>query len=151
MHSLALPPWLTPNEDSAAMRTWKKTKEREERYRKKLRALDVVVVRGKKAGEDWLPNFGGVWGTGPRRETREAFRERMKERQVGPESTVSDLQRLVQSGGQSMNEEEKRRVVEESKEAVLKKIQLRMKSGLGVCWGACVAWSVLCSGWCVVV
>ena len=130
------------------MRTWKKTKEREERYRKKLRALDVGVVRGKKAGEDWLPNFGGVWGTGPRRETREAFRERMKERQVGPESTVSDLQRLVQSGGQSMNEEEKRRVVEKSKEAVLKKIQLRMKSGLGVCWGACVAWSVLCS--CVV-
>ena len=76
-----------------------------------------------------MPNFGGVWGTGPRRETREAFRERMKEPEVGPESMVSNLQRLVQSGGQSMNEEEKRRVVEESKEAVLRKIQLRMKSG----------------------
>ena len=122
---MSLPPWLQPNEDSSAMRAWKRAKEQEQRYRKKLRALDVGVVRGRPSKDDWLPNFGSVWESGPRRETREGFQKATRP-SVGPESVVSALQTLVANGGKGMSEEEMNAVVERSKSVVMKKIQLWM-------------------------
>lgn len=111
------------------MRAWKKAKEHEQRYRKKHKALDVGVVRGKQAKEDWLPNFGGVWNGGTRRVGRIEFRDQMMggTQEIGEGSVISALQRLVSEGGKGMNEEEKDRIIQESKEAVLRKIQIRMK------------------------
>ena len=107
------------------MRAWKRVKEQEQRYRKKLRALDVGVVRGRPTKDDWLPNFGSVWESGPRRETREGFQMATRP-VVGPESVVPALQTLVANGGKGMSEEEMNAVVEQSKSVVMKKIQLRM-------------------------
>lgn len=109
------------------MRAWNSAKEQEQRYRKKLRALDVGVVRGRPTNEDWLPNFGSVWESGPRRETRAGFQKTTRP-VVGPESVVSALQTLVTSGGKGMSEEAMNEIVERSKGAVMKKIQLRMGS-----------------------
>lgn len=111
------------------MRAWKKAKEHEQRYRKKHKALDVGVVHGKQAKEDWLPNFGGVWNGRTRREGRIEFRNQMMNgrNKVGEGSVISALQKLVSEGGNGMNEEEKGRIIQESKEAVLRKIQIRMK------------------------
>ena len=89
---------MTPGEDSKAMRQWKKQKEYEERYNKRFRALDVGVVRGKKASEEWLPNFGGVWNSGPRSENRSSFHnERMEGKKMGKESVVSSLNSFILS------------------------------------------------------
>ena len=107
------------------MRAWKRVKEQEQRYRKKLRALDVGVVRGRPTKDDWLPNFGSVWESGPRREPREGC-QRATRPVVGPESVVPALQTLVANGGKGMSEEEMNAVVEQSKSVVMKKIQLRM-------------------------
>ena len=111
------------------MRAWKKAKEYEQRYRKKLRALDVGVVRGRQANTEWLPNFGGVWNSGSRRDGRIEFKSKMHESQpiVGKESMINALQRLVSAEGKGMSEEEKHTVIQQSKQAVLEKIQLRMK------------------------
>ena len=111
------------------MQAWKKAKEFEQRYRKKLRALDVGVVRGRKANNEWLPNFGGVWNSGSRRDGRIEFKSKIDESKptVGKESIVNALQRLVNSEGKDMSEEEKHKVIQQSKQAVLQKIQLRMK------------------------
>lgn len=130
IHSMSLPPWLSPGENSKAMRQWKKQKEYEERYNKRFRALDVGVVRGKKAKEDWLPNFGGVWSTGPRQQNRNSFRSEklgIKE-EVGRENTISELTAFIQTGGEGMTEEEKQFVLEKSKKAVFNKIQARMRN-----------------------
>ena len=111
------------------MRAWKKAKEFEQRYRKKLRALDVGVVRGKKANEEWLPNFGGVWNSGSRRDGRVEFKSHQSETQqsIGKESVVNALQRLVNEGGEGMSEKEKNEIIQQSKKEVLRKIQIRMK------------------------
>lgn len=109
------------------MRQWKKQKEYEERYTKRFRALAVGVVRGQKVQEDWLPNFGGVWSTGSRQESRAVFREETIGKKVlGPESCVSDLASFVSSGGAGLSEDAKKRVLEESKRRVFAKIQQRM-------------------------
>ena len=87
------------------------------------------VIRGKKAGETWLPNFGGVWNSGPRHQTREAFREETGLGRKGlsaSENGMSSLYHLVQSKGEGMTEEEKKKVIEESKQQVFEKIQMRM-------------------------
>lgn len=130
IHSMALPPWLSPGENSKAMRQWKKQMEYEERYNKRFKALDVGVVRGKKAKEDWLPNFGGVWSTGPRQQNRNSFRaEKMGDKkEVGSGSTITELSSFVNSGGNGMTEEEKRLILESSKKKVFEKVQLRMKN-----------------------
>lgn len=109
------------------MRQWKKQKEYEERFSKRFRALDVGVVRGKKASEEWLPNFGGVWNSGPRSENQSSFRnERMEGKKVGKESVVSSLNSFISNGGEGYSKEETERILEESKNAVFNKIQVRM-------------------------
>ena len=143
IHTMALPPWLTQGEDSRSMRQWKKQREWEQRFNKRLRALDVGVVRGKKASEDWLPNFGSVWESGSRHETRASFLDALQqgenarlygrggaqrqEKKVGPESTLKGLSQLVKTGGQGLTEEQKQRIVDDSKKALMEKIQIRMK------------------------
>ena len=118
---------MTPGEDSKAMRQWKKQKEYEERYNKRFRALDVGVVRGKKASEEWLPNFGGVWNSDPRSENRSSFHnERMEGKKMGKESVVSSLNSFILKGGEGYSKEETERILEESKKAVFNKIQVRM-------------------------
>ena len=116
-------------ENSKALRQWRKQQEYEQRFNKRLRAFDVGVIRGKKAGEAWLPNFGGVWNSGPRHQTREAFREETGLGRKGlseSENGMTSLHRLVQSKGEGMTEEEKKKVIEESKQQVFEKIQMRM-------------------------
>lgn len=118
---------MTPGEDSKAMRQWKKQKEYEERYNKRFRALDVGVVRGKKASEEWLPNFGGVWNSGPRSENRSSFHnERMEGKKIGKGSVISSLNSFISKGGEGYSKEETERILEESKKAVFNKIQVRM-------------------------
>lgn len=137
---MALPPWLTQGEESRSMRQWKKQQEWEQRFNKRLRALDVGVVRGKKASEDWLPNFGGVWESGSRHATRvsflsalqegknaELYGKRAEKKKVGPESTLESLSQLVKTGGKGLTDEEKQKIVDDSKKALMEKIQLRMK------------------------
>ena len=101
------------------------------------------VVRGKKASEDWLPNFGSVWESGSRHETRTSFLDALQqgenarlygrggaqrqEKKVGPESTLKGLSQLVKTGGQGLTEEQKQRIVDDSKKALMEKIQIRMK------------------------
>lgn len=139
---MALPPWLSPGEDSKAMRQWRKQKDFEERYNKRLRALDVGVVRGKTAGQEWLPNFGGVWTSGSRQNTRDGFRQKhgypnqfqntQEQNVVTRDSQVSMLTELVSTGGKGMSEEMKQKVINDSKKKVYEKIQKRMKNGLYV-------------------
>ena len=164
IHTMALPPWLTQGEDSRSMRQWKKQREWEQRFNKRLRALDVGVVRGKKASEDWLPNFGSVWESGSRHETRASFLGALQEGEnarlygqngarlygqngarhgkeggalrgpetkVGPESTLRGLNQLVKTGGKGLSEEQKQRIVDESKKALMEKIQIRMRESMG--------------------
>ena len=164
IHTMALPPWLTQGEDSLSMRQWKKQREWEQRFNKRLRALDVGVVRGKKASEDWLPNFGSVWESGSRHETRASFLGALQEgenvrlygqngarlygqngarhgkeggalrgpeKKVGPESTLRGLNQLVKTGGKGLSEEQKQRIVDESKKALMEKIQIRMRESMG--------------------
>lgn len=164
IHTMALPPWLTQGEDSRSMRQWKKQREWEQRFNKRLRALDVGVVRGKKASEDWLPNFGSVWESGSRHETRTSFLGALQEgenvrlygqngarlygqngarhgkeggalrgpeKKVGPESTLRGLNQLVKTGGKGLSEEQKQRIVDESKKALMEKIQIRMRESMG--------------------
>ncbi len=164
IHTMALPPWLTQGEDSRSMRQWKKQREWEQRFNKRLRALDVGVVRGKKASEDWLPNFGSVWESGSRHETRASFLGALQEgenvrlygqngarlygqngarhgkeggalrgpeKKVGPESTLRGLNQLVKTGGKGLSEEQKQRIVDESKKALMEKIQIRMRESMG--------------------
>lgn len=164
IHTMALPPWLTQSEDSRSMRQWKKQREWEQRFNKRLRALDVGVVRGKKASEDWLPNFGSVWESGSRHETRASFLGALQEgenvrlygqngarlygqngarhgkeggalrgpeKKVGPESTLRGLNQLVKTGGKGLSEEQKQRIVDESKKALMEKIQIRMRESMG--------------------
>ena len=157
IHStMALPPWLTQGEESRSMRQWKKQREWEQRFNKRLRALDVGVVRGKKASEDWLPNFGSVWESGSRHETRASFLGALQEgenarlygqngarrgkeegalrgpeKKVGPESTLRGLNQLVKTGGKGLSEEQKQRIVDESKKALMEKIQIRMRESMG--------------------
>lgn len=115
------------------MRQWRKQKEFEERYQKKHRALDVGVVRGKEAKDDWLPNFGSVWESGSRAQTRLGFMQP----NVGPGSMLQELRTLAESGGKGMSESEKNRIIHESKEKLLRKIQLRMKKeGYLVCYNS---------------
>ena len=129
-----------------------------------LSALDVGVVRGKKASEDWLPNFGSVWESGSRHETRASFLGALQEgenvrlygqngarlygqngarrgkeggalrgpeKKVGPESTLRGLNQLVKTGGKGLSEEQKQRIVDESKKALMEKIQIRMRESMG--------------------
>lgn len=124
MYSLALPPWLDPTETGEAMRRWRKQKEFEQRFQKRHQALHVGVVRGKEAGEDWLPNFGSVWESGSRAKTRIGFQQA----KVGPGSMLGDLEKLVKSGGKDVSEKEKQRIIRESKKKVMEKIQLRMRA-----------------------
>ena len=124
MHSLALPPWLDPAEKGEAMRRWRKQKEFEQRFQKRHQALNVGVVRGKEAAEDWLPNFGSVWESGSRAKTRIGFQQA----KVGPGSMLGDLEKLVKSGGKDVSEKEKERIIRESKKKVMEKIQLRMRT-----------------------
>lgn len=164
IHTMALPPWLTQGEDSRSMRQWKKQREWEQRFNKRLRALDVGVVRGKKVSEDWLPNFGSVWESGSRHETRASFLGALQEgenvrlygqngarlygqngarhgkeggalrgpeKKVGPESTLRGLNQLVKTGGKGLSEEQKQRIVDESKKALMEKIQIRMRESMG--------------------
>lgn len=164
IHTMALPPWLTQGEESRSMRQWKKQREWEQRFNKRLRALDVGVVRGKKASEDWLPNFGSVWESGSRHETRASFLGALQEgenvrlygqngarlygqngarhgkeggalrgpeKKVGPESTLRGLNQLVKTGGKGLSEEQKQRIVDESKKALMEKIQIRMRESMG--------------------
>ena len=164
IHTMALPPWLTQGEDSRSMRQWKKQREWEQRFNKRLRALDVDVVRGKKASEDWLPNFGSVWESGSRHETRASFLGALQEgenarlygqngtrlygqngarhgkeggalrgpeKKVGPESTLRGLNQLVKTGGKGLSEEQKKRIVDESKKALMENIQIRMRESMG--------------------
>ena len=148
IHTMALPPWLTQGEDSRSMRQWRKQREWEQRFNKRLRALDVGVVRGKKASEDWLPNFGSVWESGSRHETRASFLGALQEgenarlygqnsalrgpeKKVGPESTLRGLNQLVKTGGKGLSEEQKQRIVDESKKALMEKIQIRMRESMG--------------------
>lgn len=164
IHTMALPPWLTQGEDSRSMRQWKKQREWEQRFNKRLRALDVGVVRGKKASEDWLPNFGSVWESGSRHETRASFLGALQEgenvrlygqngarlygqngarhgkeggalrgpeKKVGPESTLRGLNQLVKTGGKGLSEEQKQQIVDESKKALMEKIQIRMRESMG--------------------
>mgnify|MGYP005768320239 CR=1 FL=1 len=164
IHTMALPPWLTQGEDSRSMRQWKRQREWEQRFNKRLRALDVGVVRGKKASEDWLPNFGSVWESGSRHETRASFLGALQEgenvrlygqngarlygqngarhgkeggalrgpeKKVGPESTLRGLNQLVKTGGKGLSEEQKQRIVDESKKALMEKIQIRMRESMG--------------------
>lgn len=164
IHTMALPPWLMQGEDSRSMRQWKKQREWEQRFNKRLRALDVGVVRGKKASEDWLPNFGSVWESGSRHETRASFLGALQEgenvrlygqngarlygqngarrgkeggalrgpeKKVGPESTLRGLNQLVKTGGKGLSEEQKQRIVDESKKALMEKIQIRMRESMG--------------------
>lgn len=164
IHTMALPPWLTQGEDSRSMRQWKKQREWEQRFNKRLRALDVGVVRGKKASEDWLPNFGSVWESGSRHESRTSFLGALQEgenvrlygqngarlygqngarhgkeggalrgpeKKVGPESTLRGLNQLVKTGGKGLSEEQKQRIVDESKKALMEKIQIRMRESMG--------------------
>ena len=164
IHTMALPPWLTQGEDSRSMRQWKKQREWEQRFNKRLRALDVGVVRGKKASEDWLPSFGSVWESGSRHETGASFLGALQEgenarlygqngarlygqngarhgkeggalrgpeKKVGPESTLRGLNQLVKTGGKGLSEEQKQRIVDESKKALMEKIQIRMRESMG--------------------
>ena len=93
------------------MRQWKKQQEWEQRFNKRLRALDVGVVRGKKASG----------------KNAELYGKRAEKKKVGPESTLESLSQLVKTGGEGLTDEEKQKIVDDSKKALMEKIQLRMK------------------------
>ena len=50
---------------------------------------------------------------------------------MGPESTLRGLNQLVKTGGKGLSEEQKQRIVDESKKALMEKIQIRMRESMG--------------------
>ncbi|ORY05841.1 hypothetical protein K493DRAFT_333349 [Basidiobolus meristosporus CBS 931.73] len=82
----SIPPWLQDDDDEAegsrnnaigpSIDVFLKAKELERKSKLNPERIGAEFDRTKKAGKYWVPNFGRVWNTGPRKESRmEYFRE----------------------------------------------------------------------------
>lgn len=81
VHTGAVPPWMVASED-----------EYKQQNTVQRRSATAVVARGHSKEEeerdlDWLPNFGGVWESGPRAKTKLAFQQtaRQHRKRVAPQ------------------------------------------------------------------
>lgn len=68
VHTGAIPPWMLDDQDNPPSPP--------PPIQSSAKPQQNSTAKTKDSGEDdnWLPNFGGVWEHGPRRETRENFR-----------------------------------------------------------------------------
>ncbi|KAI5063030.1 hypothetical protein GOP47_0021577 [Adiantum capillus-veneris] len=119
VHSGAPPPWLQTSEsktDSAAHAlpncgaTLSRSKERQLKKSRNPKRVGAAwadkrraemgreaaghsLQRGLQVDKDWLPNFGGVWQSGSRRETRKEFEA---ERSLSLETSKPDKIKVIQ-------------------------------------------------------
>jgi hypothetical protein len=81
VHTGAVPPWMVASEDDYRQQNTVQS-----------RSIDTAEYRGrgreeKERDNDWLPNFGGVWESGPRSKTKLAFQQtaRRQRKRVTPQ------------------------------------------------------------------
>jgi len=76
IHSGGTPPWLLDEQgnENPTIKKAPVSKKRKFNNSKKLGSNNFKEKSGEE-NEEWLPNFGRVWNSGPRRFTKREFRE----------------------------------------------------------------------------
>ncbi|KAK8803523.1 hypothetical protein WA158_001217 [Blastocystis sp. Blastoise] len=98
-NNIGMPPWLLSSPDTSTKQLLEYIKKKKKsgidpHYPKKLRAIDIGVLRdyempeGMHSSVDWLPNFGSVWEHGSRYEGRKNFLERYRNNKQDTASSI---------------------------------------------------------------
>ncbi|OUM63670.1 hypothetical protein PIROE2DRAFT_9743 [Piromyces sp. E2] len=78
------PPWMLDNSDSESniigpsLDLYINFKEKERKSKLNPKRLGSSINRDKAISKNWMPNFGGIWNSGPRSSTRKEFLNKIK-------------------------------------------------------------------------